>query len=517
MVDGPGIQVVWFKRDLRVDDHAPLRDAARRGPVLPLYIVEPPLLVLPDADPRHWVIAREAVIALRDALATLGQPLIVRVGDPVAVFDALVAALPIAGLWSHQETGALATYARDKRVAAWARGHGIPWTQIPQDGVVRRLANRDEWERRWETAMAPAPIQPPNALQCLPSLDIGPIPTLADLGLGAEPTLVDRQHGGEPRAVAALDSFLAHRGEDYTHAMSSPLTAPRACSRLSAHLALGAISTRRAHHRAQARLTQAYEEGEASWAQSMRSFISRLHWRGHFMQKLESEPAMEEHAQHPAYEDFWLAEADPTLLGAWATGTTGYPLVDAAMRALVATGYLNFRMRAMLVSFACHDLRLHWRPAGLHMARMYLDYEPGIHWPQMQMQAAATGINAPRIYDPTKAAHDLDPTGEYIRHWIPALAGVPDTYIHVPWLMSVPLQERSGCSIGYQYPAPIVDHKAAARAERARIAALMRGPSFAVEAGRVVEKHGSRRSAHPMPRPHVPSPQLALPFALPDD
>ena len=510
------MQIVWFKRDLRVDDHAPLREAARRGPVLPLYVIEPPLLVLQDADPRHWGIAHESLVALRESLAALGQPLVVRVGDPVTVLEELCEGRPTVGLWSHQETGNLASYARDRRVGAWARTRGIAWTQLPQDGVVRRLADRDEWEQRWEVAMNPTPLPPPDALLPLPGVDPGPIPTAADLGLG--PDLVERQRGGEPRAIAALDGFLARRGEHYTRAMSSPLTATRACSRLSPHLALGAISTRRTYHRARARLALAYEAGETSWAGSMRSFISRLHWRGHFMQKLESEPAIEEHPQHPAYEDFWPPHPDPAFYGAWAAGETGYPLVDATMRALVSSGYLNFRMRAMLTSFACHDLRIHWRVAGLQMARMYLDYEPGIHWPQMQMQAAVTGINAPRIYDPTKAARELDPTGAYIRRWIPALEGVPDSYIHMPWLMSGTLQERAGCRIGQQYPAPIVDHAEVARAERARIAALMRDPDFAAQAGRVLRTHGSRRRTR---RVHAGGPakarpqssQLRLPFA----
>ena len=511
-MEGQGVQVVWFKRDLRVDDHAPLREAAQRGPVLPLYVVEPPLLVQQDADPRHWWIAREALVALREALAALGQPLVVRVGDPVAVLGALAETLPMAGLWSHQETGNLATYARDRRVGAWARQRGITWTELPQDGVVRRLADRDEWERRWEAAMDPAPLAPPDALTPLPAIDPGPIPSADALGLG--PDLAERQRGGEPRAIAALEGFLTRRGEHYTRGMSSPLSATRACSRLSPHLALGAISSRRAYHRARARLALAYEAGETSWAGSMRSFISRLHWRGHFMQKLESEPQIEGHPQHPAYEDFWPAVPDPAFFEAWAAGETGYPLVDATMRALVSRGYLNFRMRAMLTSFACHDLRLHWRVAGLHMARMYLDYEPGIHWPQMQMQAAVTGINAPRIYDPTKAARELDPTGAYIRRWIPALEGVPDSYIHMPWQMSGTLQERAGCRIGQQYPAPLVDHAEVARAERARIAALMRDPDFAAQAERVLRTHGSRRERRrPLPRSRPQSLQLRIPFA----
>ena len=137
------LQVVLFKRDLRIHDHGPLVQAAQRGPVLPLYVIEPGLWSQPDASARQWAFCAESLHELQRDLAALGQPLLLRVGDVIGVLAGLRRQLPIAALWSHEETGNGWTYDRDRRVAAWAREHGIPWHEIPQFGVIRRLASRD--------------------------------------------------------------------------------------------------------------------------------------------------------------------------------------------------------------------------------------------------------------------------------------------------------------------------------------------------------------------------------------
>ena len=148
------LQIVWFKRDLRVDDHRPLLEAAARGPVLPLYVVEPELWQQPDASERQWLFCRESLLELRQALAELGQPLVVRSGDVVQVLERARRQFGVDGLWSHEETGNGWTYQRDKRVGAWARAHGIQWGEIRQFGVTRRMRSRNGWAKRWEEQMA---------------------------------------------------------------------------------------------------------------------------------------------------------------------------------------------------------------------------------------------------------------------------------------------------------------------------------------------------------------------------
>ena len=147
----------------------------------------------------------------------------------------------------------------------------------------------------------------------------------------------------------------------------------------------------------------------------------------------------------------------------------------------------------MLVSFASYDLWLHWREPGVFLARQWLDYEPGIHYSQMQMQSGTTGINTIRIYDPTKQAHDQDPEGVFIRRWVPELAFVPSSYIHEPWRMPTEVQRKHGCLLGHDYPLPIVDHTSAARLAHTRIAVLRRETTTKEQAREVLLRHGSRK------------------------
>ena len=485
------LQVVWFKRDLRVWDHRPLAAASRAGNVLPLYIVEPGFWSQPDASARQWRFVRAALDELDRELRALGSRLIVRSGEAVAVLESLRQARGIAALWSHQETGNDWTHRRDQAVAAWARQHGLAWHEYPQDGVIRRLATRDGWARRRDQALAEPLTAPPERLP-EPGLASEPLPDLPP-GLTAADPCPYAQTGGRAAGLALLESFLTGRGLDYARGMSSPVTAWRACSRLSPHLAWGTLSLRETVHALRARQQQVREDPRlAAWRRPLAAFEARLAWRSHFMQKLESAPRLEFEDLHPA-----LAEArrdvDAALLAAWAEGRTGYPLVDACMRALRACGWLNFRMRALLAAFACYHLWQPWRAAGLHLARLFTDYEPGIHWSQMQMQSGSTGINAWRIYNPVKQSLDQDPEGVFIRRWLPELAAVPVPWLHTPWQMPFGLQSRYGCRIGRDYPPPVVEHEAAARAARARLAAAYRSPEARAASQRIQQSLGSRK------------------------
>jgi deoxyribodipyrimidine photo-lyase len=215
------------------------------------------------------------------------------------------------------------------------------------------------------------------------------------------------------------------------------------------------------------------------------------------MQKLESEPAIEFHNFARVCDGLREGEFDAARFAAWCEGRTGYPMVDACMRSLRATGWLNFRMRSMLVSFASYHLWLHWRETGLFLARQFLDFEPGIHWSQMQMQSGTTGINTLRMYSPTKQAKDQDPQGLFIRQWVPELARVPLPYLAEPWTMPAPVQDLAGCRIGQDYPAPIVDEKSALRAAKERMYGLRQQEVARQEASAVQARHGSRKSGLP--------------------
>jgi len=474
--------LVWFKRDLRVADHPALALAAGMGAVLPVYIVEPEYWALPDTSARQWAFAEDCLTDLRLALAGLGAPLVVRVGDAVGVLAGLCRAQRIDRIISHEETGNLWTFARDRRVRAWARGAGIDWVELPQSGVVRRLKGRDGWAGLRDGFMA-RPTEKVPALTGVPGAELGAIPTARMLRL-ADDRCLHRQAGGRARGLAALDSFLTARGQPYRAAMSSPLTAERACSRLSPHLALGSLSVREV---AQATAARQAERPGGGWGGSLASFQSRLAWRDHFMQKLESQPDIETRCLHRATEGLRPREADAQRLAAWTGGETGLPFVDACMRYLTATGWLNFRMRSMVMAVASYHLWLDWRATGPVLARLFTDYEPGIHWPQVQMQSGTTGINTIRIYNPVKQGLDQDPAGSFTRRWVPELAPVPDIFLQEPWKWP-----GAAGLLGRRYPEPLVDVAAAARMARDTVWGLRRNAGFAREAARVAKAHASR-------------------------
>ncbi|MGL4575873.1 MAG: deoxyribodipyrimidine photo-lyase/cryptochrome family protein [Burkholderiaceae bacterium] len=519
----PAVQVVWFKRDLRTHDHAALVGACACGPAIALYVYEPELLTQPDASVQHIAFANECLIDLQQQLTKCGIPLVTREGRMPEVLETLRQEITIAALWSHEETGNAASFARDERVGAWCKANSIVWNEVPSNGVVRRLKSRDVWSAIWMQRMAVAPLDAPRQSTACPV-------ALASAGIG-QPVQIkmqghekpSRQRGGRSHALEVLQSFLSERCTHYRYAMSSPLSAVDACSRLSAHLTFGTLSIREVVHAVwRARdllLGLPPAQRPVNRLASLKSFESRLHWHCHFIQKLESDPSIESRNLHPAYDGL-REQLDPALHHAWASGQTGVPMVDACMRMLAQHGWINFRMRAMLVSFASYHLWQPWQATALHLAREFLDYEPGIHYAQVQMQSGTTGINTIRIYNPVKQAHDQDPDGKFVRTWIPALARVPAPYIFEPWTMPRDVQQQAGCIIDTDYPSPVVDLEAAAKRAREAMWAVRHAPEFKQDASAIYRKHGSRNPRREGMRSKTapaPSPQLSLQLELNED
>jgi len=484
--------LVWFKRDLRARDHEPLVQGLAHTDALALYVIEPEWLQSPECDPMHVAFALASVAELREALARRGLPLWVRVGSAVPVLAQLHQEVGYTHLLSHEETGSGWSYVRDLAVADWCRGSGVRWQEVAQTGVIRRLKDRAGWAARWQARMdAPLP-RLAGDFRAAVGPDTQPFPSLE--GLGLAPHGKTLQAAGESAARDTLRSFLQQRGRGYRRSISSPLSAEAGCSRLSPHLAFGTIALRTVHQAVERTIATTLDP---ALARDLRGFAGRLRWHCHFMQKLESEPAIEFHNFARVCDGLREGEFDAARFAAWCEGRTGYPMVDACMRSLRATGWLNFRMRSMLVSFASYHLWLHWRETGLFLARQFLDFEPGIHWSQMQMQSGTTGINTLRMYSPTKQAKDQDPQGLFIRQWVPELARVPLPYLAEPWTMPAPVQDLARCRIGQDYPAPIVDEKSALRAAKERMYELRQQKVARQEASAVQARHGSRKSGLP--------------------
>lgn len=476
------VAVVWLKRDLRLTDHQPLCDAVATGlPVLLIYNFEPLLIQDEHYSRRHWRFVAESLTDIKSsvpegAFHCFNQPML-------DVLETLDQALGIKFLFSHQEIGLNNTFLRDKQVSKWCELNKVIWHESVAGGVMRGKKDRIGWDLHWN-----------NYMQAdLANVDLTKVNWLSDVSLSGfdyQAFLIkdpngEFQSGGEQAANEVMRTFFLERGQSYAFKLSSPSQSQQYCSRLSAYLAWGNLSLR-----------QVYQQtlnhwNKTGWRRSLVAFSSRLHWHCHFIQKFESECEMEFRPVNRGYLDLPRKQDQQTQdwLFAWQQGNTGIPMVDACMRCLIHTGYINFRMRAMLVSVLCHHLEIDWQLGVKHLARLFLDFEPGIHYSQFQMQAGVTGINTIRIYNPIKQGQEKDPDGQFIKTWLPELKELPETMVHTPWLLTDMEQAMFGVVIGEDYPEPLVELDKSYKKAQALLWSWRNKPAVVAEKHRLLRRH----------------------------
>lgn len=487
------INIVWFKRDLRLTDNAPLAWVASQSiPCILIYCFEPKLMQSPDCDIRHLRFVWESLVDMHKQLSPK-HSLTVAVANAEDVLEKIFLNYEVRNLCSHEETGNAISFERDKRIKKLCAKSGVKWKEFPTNGIIRGLANRADWNASWLQTMESA-----QQNVCWDSLvTVAPqLPenwTTKQLDANIKIPNNSFQQGGEKLAKELLNSFVNGRVSGYMKDISRPLESRTGCSRLSPYLAFGNISIRQVY---QASLHQAQM---GRYQKPLQFFVSRLHWHCHFIQKFEQECSIEFNNLNKAF-DAIRNEKNELLYNAWAEGKTGFPIVDACMECLKQTGYINFRMRAMLVSFLTHNLWQHWKTGAHHLARYFLDYEPGIHYPQLQMQAGTMGVNTIRTYNPSKQSLDHDEQGVFIKRWLPSLKNVDAPLVHQPWLMTKDEQQKYNCIIGIDYPKPIIDLSETSKRANKLLWETKRLDEAKLENKRILQKHSMRKteSENPM-------------------
>ena len=441
------INIVWLKRDLRTNDHLPLFEAEKnQNNYIIIYLFEPNLLNHISSSIRHQKFIYHSILEMNKLLFKYNREVIIYNENADVVFDYLTSKYDVKNVLSYQESGTNKSWLRDKKVKCLLKKNKTKWIEFEKQAVIRGSKNRNGWDKYWYL-YANSEITNNNYTINEYKYEKTPYDFNIKNHKELEKYPSRFQPAGEKYALKYLDSFISLRVKNYNKHISQPEKSRYSCGRISTYLSWGNISVKQVYQKV--KNSSNYKLNKRAF----NSFLARLKWRSHFIQKFEVDCSYEYSCINRGYEKM-AYENNDHLLESWKVGNTGFPIVDASMRCLINNGWLNFRMRAMLVSFLCHYLNQDWKRGVYHLAQLFLDYEPGIHYTQFQMQAGVTGINSIRVYNPTKQSKENDTNGVFIKKWIPELSNINDKIIHEPWLLTE--IDLNGTKIPHFYKQPII-------------------------------------------------------------
>jgi len=462
MADPPRI-AVWHRNDLRVRDNPALRRAADDGRPAPVFVFDPVFYRSGMACDARLRFLHECVADLQESYADLGSDLALYHGDP----GSILADLPVDRVYvTRSVTG---RYGRRRDDRLFDRPSITP---VADDGIDREGRPREayDWQASAEAYFDADPLDAPASVPPIP-LDSPASVGAVEAEYDVDPEKARVLRGGESAAHDRLRAF-AGAIDRYPGGISPPAAAEERCSRLSPYLATGCLTPRQA---------RGHVETAAGGTRGAETFERRLFWNRHYTQKLEDWPGWMETAVNPVFRGLFRGEHDPELTERWMRGETGFPLVDAGMRALAETGHMNFRLRATCATFYHYVLRNWWRAGADHYYRHLIDADAAINYTQWQSQCNLTGVHPVRIYNPAKGVRENDPEGEYVRRYVPELRAFPSEHLDRPEKAPLAAQEACGVRIGEDYPRPVVDFEARRAETRETYARLADRAEEAIE------------------------------------
>jgi deoxyribodipyrimidine photo-lyase len=404
------MNLVLFNKDLRVNDHQPLSEAVKLGEVLPLYIHEPSVWKGKELSARHFQFVIEGLEELSRQFTVRGGRLFFAIGEVETILDALLEAYGSLTIFAHKAS---------RPVQKWVERNNQNYYVYGRESEKKSAKSL---KKHWEAYMNEPIIGPPNTIDIpdlIPEVLFTELKKFHHVELKGSKIRFGQQ-GGELNAIETLDTFLEERFQHYMENSDKPIPSSLSSSRLSAYITWGNISERFIYQRTRERL----ERISGGNKEQLEYFLSKLYSR----EKILYETNANEKTVKTDSNKYYRNEE---VFTRWLQGKTGIPFMDAAMRSLHKTGWLNFTLRGMVASFACNTLKLDCSKVSVELAGLFLDYQPEIHEYLMREQTAKGKL---KLVNPIKMGKKLDPDGNLIKRYIPELSQLSNEFIHQPWV-----------------------------------------------------------------------------------